>query len=577
MQYLDQTAPPPNTPTQPCEENREAENWLDVIPFGICRFDDDDRLLVFNRLVYELYGLGPSDLFAGITIGEVLTQIEDDRIRRAVEDAIAQRRPTTPDAITWETSQGRSIAVTCQIVKEGGYVVIHEDTTAAIAKHQELVNLAHLDGLTGLLNRRAFTSAIADRFSELVEGQEVAALYIDLDHFKPINDMYGHPVGDEILRQVADRIQLLAGHDDFVARVGGDEFVILQVEGPQPSHSRELASELIEQLARPFQVGDQFLHIGASVGVAIAPYDACTPENLIKNADLALYGAKSNGRGVLRYFEPEMESRMECRRTLETELRIAIDAEQFEVHYQPLLDLEANRIVSFEALIRWQHPTMGPMRPDQFIALAEETGLIVPLGTWILKTACTEAAKWPDDISLAVNISPIQLRNRCLFTNVHDALTQSGLPPERLELEITENALLSDVDLTITMLHRIRSLGVRVAMDDFGTGYSSINYLRRFPFDKIKIDRTFVSDSDTKSESMALVKMIAALGCSLGIKTTAEGVETSGELEFVRAAGCSEVQGFLLSKPITAALVEELLSQASNQTGGDQQGGVDHV
>ncbi len=550
-----------------------TQPWCDALPHGLCRFDASDRLVLINKAFRKLYGLTADDTPTGASIGQVIASIDRRDLRDVCIETISQATtPTSRDerpgslakSQMWQTSDGRHIAIACHRDSDGGSVLISEDVGRLEAELAEVSRLANVDALTGALNRHAFMTKFAARFAGLKDDQEMAVLYIDLDHFKPVNDMYGHPTGDRILQAVTERLQNLVGPNDLVARVGGDEFVILQSDQPQPASSRQLGNRIIQRLREPFPIDDQVLHIGGSVGVSMAPYDADNAEDLIKNADLALYGAKSNGRGVLRYFEPEMESAVRTRRVLEAELRLAVECEAFELHYQPVMDLIADRIVSFEALIRWQHPTMGPMRPDQFIPLAEETGLIVPIGRWVLHEACKQAVTWNSDISLAVNVSPLQLRDRSLFSTVHDALQDSGLSPERLELEITENALIADTSLTIGLLHQIRDLGVRIAMDDFGTGYSSINYLRKFPFDKIKIDRSFVSGSDHKSESTALVKMIASLGISLGVKTTAEGVETSGEMESVRSAGCSEIQGYLLSKPIPASAVRELLSQTQD-------------
>lgn len=534
-------------------------SWTDCLPLGVCRFDSRDRLFHANKFFGELYEMPPEAIEVGQSIGQIIGSIDRCDVRVAMTEAFG-----CPGASRiCQSRDGRQIAVTCHLESDGGSVMLHQDIGRLQHESADLARLACLDALTGLMNRHAFTKAFSARVDTMTEDQEIAILYIDLDHFKPINDMYGHPVGDQVLVAVANRIQQHCQNGELIARVGGDEFVIMQADQTQPAASRKLGNQIINSLNEVFNVDGQSLFLGASIGVAIAPYDADNSEDLVKNADLALYGAKGNGRSTLRYFEPKMESAMRDRRVLETELRRAIESNGFELNYQPVMDLEANRIVSFEALIRWPHPTMGPMRPDQFIPLAEETGLIVPIGEWVLREACKEAVRWSPEIGLAVNLSPIQLKDRLLVEVIVAALDESGLAPERLELEITENALVAETDLTLGLLHQIRGLGVRIAMDDFGTGYSSINYLRKFPFDKIKIDRSFISGSNQNSESTALVKMIASLGIGLGVKTTAEGVETSGEMESVRAAGCSEIQGYFLSKPIGAEAVMGLLAQTS--------------
>jgi len=538
-------------------------SWIDSLPHGLCCFDATDRLVIANRQFRQWCGLKDVDVNSGTSMGTLVSIIEPPAVRNLLTDVIATRGSDSVRRSFWKTKDGRSIQVCCQIEDSGSYIVLLEDISRLLDETSAMAKLANVDALTGLQNRHAFSTLISQYCDQLRESEELAVLYIDLDHFKPINDMYGHPMGDQVLTQVAKRLVDLAGKNDAIARIGGDEFVILQRDQPQPVSSRNLAAQVIQRLSNPFHIDGQILHIGSSVGVAIAPYDAENADDLIKNADLALYGAKNSGRGVLRFFEPSMDSKMKIRRSLERELRDAIDAGQFELHYQPLMDLEANRIVCFEALLRWHHPTMGSIGPDQFIPLAEETGLILPLGDWVIRTACLEATSWRSEIGLAVNLSAIQLHDRGLYAKIRNVLHETGLDAQRLELEITETALLSNSDFTIGLLHQLRGLGVRIALDDFGTGYSSINYLRRFPFDKIKIDRSFVSGSNLNSESTALVKMIAALGISLGIKTTAEGVETLDEMSSVRAAGCSEIQGYLLSRPVTAAKVRELLEETS--------------
>jgi diguanylate cyclase (GGDEF)-like protein len=389
---------------------------------------------------------------------------------------------------------------------------------------------------------------------------ELALLYIDLDRFKPVNDTLGHSVGDEVLKEVARRIQGTVRPNDIVARLGGDEFALLQVGASQPAGSRALAKRIIDELAKPIVVDGYTVHIGVSIGAAIAPFDAQHASELLKFADLALYQAKEDGRGVLRYFEPNMNERQLARRELELELRAAIADHEFQTRYQPVMDANSKQIIGVEALVRWKHRQRGSVSPMDFIPLAEETGLIVPIGEWVLGQACQDAIAWPEHIRVAVNVSPVQLRDRDFVHTVLSALDESGLPAHRLELEITETSLMSGTELTIAILTHLREAGVKIALDDFGTGYSSINYLRRFPFDKIKIDRSFVTGSDKNSESAALVRMIAALGTSLAVATTAEGVETAEELEMVCAAGCKQIQGYLLSKPILEEELRALLS-----------------
>jgi diguanylate cyclase (GGDEF)-like protein len=377
-------------------------------------------------------------------------------------------------------------------------------------------------------------------------------LCLDLDRFKPVNDAYGHPVGDRLLYAVAERLRSCVRDSDLVGRLGGDEFIILQKSRNQPQDAAILASRICEVMATPFDLGDHEVVVGASIGISIAPTDGAEPETLFKNADLALCRAKHDGRGRYRFFEPEMDARAQQRRELELELRKAQQLSQFELYFQPLLNLKLDEISGFEALLRWNHPERGIVTPTEFIPLVEEIGMIVPLGEWVIRTACEHAAAWPENTRVAVNLSPLQFRSDNLVDTVANSLAGSGLAANRLELEITESVLLQDDPSTLQKLHRLHDLGVRIAMDDFGTGYSSLSYLRSFPFDKIKIDRSFVQDlSEIEGES-AIVSAVASMCQSLGISTTAEGVETEEQYKLVKAAGYNEIQGYLISQPQTA-------------------------
>jgi diguanylate cyclase (GGDEF)-like protein len=367
-----------------------------------------------------------------------------------------------------------------------------------------------------------------------------------------VNDTLGHPVGDRLLQAVADRLRACVREVDTVARFGGDEFAIIQFATERPEGAELLAKRIVQVVGDPFEIDGHQILIGASIGVSLAPFDGTSPERLLKNADIALYLAKSEGRGTVRFFEPEMDARIQRRRTLEVDLRNAFARDQLEVHYQPLVDLAAGGIRGFEALLRWQHPVRGVVSPAEFIPLAEETGLIVPIGEWLLRAACVEATRWPADISVAVNLSPVQFRKGKLVETVKAALDLSGLSPARLELEIAEAVLLQDTMKTLVALHELRRMGILVALDDFGTGYSSLSYLRSFPFDKIKIDQSFIR-SLADEDSMAVIRAVTGLGRNFCLKTTAEGVETLEQLERLREEGCTEVQGYLFSHPVPAA------------------------
>ena len=420
--------------------------------------------------------------------------------------------------------------------------------------HQELHVLAHQDALTGLPNRVVLREKLEQALAGMrPQGRTVSVSYLDLDHFKDVNDSFGHETGDELLKAVADRLRACIPPGEgqvrnLISRFGGDEFAILQTGIRRPEESAALASRVVQALQEPFSVNGQEIFIGTSIGIALAQRHMNSSQ-ILKNADMALYHAKADGRGTFRFFEPEMDAQLQARRVLEVDLRKAIGNGEFELFYQPQINIEANEIGGFEALLRWHHPERGLVPPAEFIPVIEDTGLISPLGDWIIEEACREAASWPRDINVAVNLSPIQFRNRGLVQSVTRALAASGLAPHRLELEITESVLLQDSETTVSTLHQRRRLGVRIAMDDFGTGYSSLSYLRSFPFDKIKIDQSFVREMSQRTDCLAIVQSVASLGASLGMPTVAEGIETEDQLRQIQAAGCTDAQGYYFGRP----------------------------
>ena len=441
---------------------------------------------------------------------------------------------------------------------DGGASLVLTDISA----HVRDAERAALDGLTGLMQRLA----LKERLSEIMatasrDETGVAVHYIDLDRFKGINDTLGHPVGDILLVKVAERLRSTLEEGDVAARLGGDEFVVVQSRVDTPETAQRRAARLTDLIGRTYVAQGHMLNIGASVGVAMCPGDGTDAETLLRHADLALYRAKADGRGTSRFFEPGMNARMQARRALEVDLRRALALRQFRLNFQPLFNLASDRISGFEALIRWHHPERGLVSPAEFVPLAEEIGLITPIGDWVLRTACREAASWPTPATVAVNISPMQFKNGKLVETVVSALAQAQLPAERLELEITEGALLDETNLVLKTLHAVRDLGVRVSMDDFGTGYSSLSYLRKFPFDKIKIDQSFVRGLGISSDCDAILRAVASLGASLGMRTTAEGVETAEQLDRIRSEGCTEVQGYLTGRPLSASDVATLLAK----------------
>ncbi len=459
-------------------------------------------------------------------------------------------------------TDGRSIAASFQPMPDGGIVVTFEDITEKLLAEEKIRHLAHYDALTNLPNRVAFYDQMDTITKHLRRAESIGVLSLDLDHFKAVNDTLGHPIGDRLLREAAQRMQNCLRDEDIVARLGGDEFAILQVAVERPADVTALATRLIEAVGAPYDFDDRKVVVGVSVGIALAPSDGDEPDALIKNADLALYRAKADGGGVYRFFEAEMDARMQARRVIELDLRRAIsNGGEFELLYQPIVDVKTGKIASCEALVRWHHPERGLVMPEEFIPVAEATGLIVQLGEWVLQQACAEAARWPDDIAVAVNLSPAQFKSKSLVPAIMSMLAASGLPANRLELEITELVLLEESDGAFAILHQLHDLGIRIAMDDFGTGYSSLGYLRRFPFSTIKIDQSFVRDLPGKEDSLAIVRAVVGLSSSLGIKTIAEGVETEEQLASITSEGCTQSQGFLFSKPRPDTEVRRMLGK----------------
>ncbi|MET0707048.1 MAG: EAL domain-containing protein [Tardiphaga sp.] len=434
--------------------------------------------------------------------------------------------------------------------------------------------LAHHDALTGLPNRVFFGERLAQALTRTQHGEIIAMHLLDLDRFKMVNDTMGHPAGDKLLQMAADRLRAAVRGTDTIARMGGDEFAILQVGLSGPTEAATLAHRIIANLSEPYEIDGHQAVIGASVGIAVSRDGCTTSDELVRKADLALYGAKADGRGTVRFFEAEMHAQVQERLNLEQSLRNALAAGEFELHYQPLVDIGTNAITGLEALIRWRHPDKGLLLPDAFIPLAEEVGLIIPIGEWVLREACTTAAKWPPRLRIAVNLSPVQFRSAGLVHCIGRALRMSALSPDRLELEITEGTLLGDSEATLGILYELRALGISVAIAGFGTGYSSLTYLQSFPFDRIKIDRSFIRDIAESPGSLNIVRAVIALARGLGMVATAEGVETMEQRSTVASEGCTEMQGFLFSKALPANEIEQLLLLSHDRRGADQERGA---
>jgi diguanylate cyclase (GGDEF)-like protein len=546
-------------------ERERLQAAVSNMPIGLTMFDANQELIICNDRYAEIYGL-PHELTApGTKLVDMLRSrvsagsvaIEDpqayvDRVLRIV-------RERKPALNLVKQENGCILSVVHQPMEGGGWVATHEDVTERRRAEERIHHMARHDALTDLPNRTLFRERIEEALKQAGRQGKLAVLCIDLDHFKAVNDTLGHPVGDALLQMVADRLRGSVREDDAIARFGGDEFAVAQSATGQPEGATALAQRIIESLSKPYTINEQQVVIGASVGIAVAPTDGTAADELLRNGDLALYRAKADGRGAYRFFEPEMDARMQARRALELDLRQAFADGDFEVHYQPIIDLGTNEVSSFEALLRWRHAKRGLVAPSEFVPLAEDIGLIVPLGEWVLRRACMDAATWPDAVGVSVNLSPVQFRNKRLLESVITALARSKLPAHRLELEITEGVLLAEHEATLAALHQLRGLGVHIAMDDFGTGYSSLSYLRSFPFDKIKIDSSFIRNISDEDSSLAIIRAVTGLGASLGIATTAEGVETQDQLERVRAEGCTEVQGFFFSKARPASEIALLL------------------
>ena len=523
---------------------------------------DDLGILSFNDAALKHYGYDGSDV-AGMTLRDIHDRDEHGSIAHPDEEFYQGQAGRT-----WKhrKADGTTIDVAIfvsQLTYEDREAVLLAaiDITERQRAEARVAFMAHHDALTALPNRillRLRMDEMLDRMRR--NDKHFAVLCLDLDNFKAVNDTLGHPVGDMLLQSIADRLRAELGEHDTIARLGGDEFAILQSDVERAEQVSELLHRLLKTISCPHEIDGHMISIGSSIGVAMAPLDGDDPDRLLKNADMALYRAKAEGRGGFHFFEPEMDARVQARRRLEIDLRAALQSAAFEVHYQPLVDLANGNIRSLEALIRWPHPARGMVSPEEFIPVAEETGLIGEIGSFVLRRACADAASWPYPAKVAVNLSPLQFKTGPLLQSVRNALAESRLPPARLELEITEALLLEKSEQVLATLHALRALGVQISMDDFGTGYSSLSYLRSFPFDKIKIDRSFVRDIGDNIDSQAIVRAIVSLGSSLGIIVTAEGVETENDLAYLRAEGCNEGQGFLFSKAQPQARIMRLLT-----------------
>ena len=531
---------------------RELEVTLDHIGQGIIMTDADNHVPVINRKAVELLGL--PDSFCNRDSGALLGSEGCDLLGADMpvpENPVYQR--TTANGAILEFHQTP--------LPDGGAVRTITDITERKRAAQEIVRLAHHDALTGLANRNLLHGRIDQAISRAKrQGEGFAVLCVDLDRFKTVNDTLGHSVGDELLRQLAERLNDCARDLDTVARVGGDEFVVLQANVNHMDEASTLAERIQQRVGEPYRVAGNHMTIGTSIGIALAPQDGMNVDQLLGNADLALYRAKASGRNTSCFFNADIEKAALERHRVERELPIALEKDEFELFYQPWITFADGNFSGCEALLRWRHPERGIIGPGEFIAIAEDIGMIGRLGDWVLRRACRDAAGWPQPVKVAVNLSAAQFITGDLYGTVIAALAASGLPPDRLELEITETLLIDDYEGTLATLHRLRDHGISIALDDFGTGYSSLTYLRQFPFDRIKIDQTFVAEMTTRTDCAAIVMAVAGLGRSLGVDITAEGIELHDQLMMLRAAGCTDGQGYLICRPKPANCIAEILS-----------------
>jgi diguanylate cyclase (GGDEF)-like protein len=549
------------------EQNLRLDSALNNMSQGLCMFDAEARLVVCNTRYIEMYGLTSDIVTPGAALGDLLRlRLANGTFSRDPDQYIAELLATMAKGKTAnlqvELDDGRVIVVVNQPMAGGGWVATHEDITEQRKAEKRIAYLAHHDTLTDLPNRAAF----AERLAATLEAARAAngnfaVFCIDLDRFKEVNDVFGHSLGDALLREVARRLRA-AAEGAFVARPGGDEFTLIVSDGPQPATAAATADRLLAAFADDIETDGHRLRTGLSIGIAIYPNDGADAATLLGNADAALYRAKAEGRGTIRFFEAEMDMALRERRALQHELRTAVEQSQLIMHYQPQARLDG-AIIGFEALVRWQHPARGLVAPGTFIPLAEESGLIIPMGEWILREACREAASWPRPLQIAINLSPVQFQHGDLANLVHGVLLETGLAPGRLELEITEGVLIGDFSRAVALLRRLKALGVRIAMDDFGTGYSSLSYLQSFPFDKIKIDRGFISNLERSPQSAAIVRAIIGLAQGLNVPVVAEGVETRDQLSFLEREACDEVQGFLVGRARPIGDYDETVGRVS--------------
>jgi len=593
------TAKAPSTPTEPSQtptdlaravaasghntdeilrhkqELEQLNGWfeiaLDNMARGLSMFDADQRLIVCNKMYREIYQLPEELTRPGTPLAELVRfhvrresgsdRPEDvHKQRKWIDHHVSELARGKSFSYVQDMKDGRIILVTNQPLAGGGWVDLQEDITEKRHAEQKISWLARNDTLTRIANRFHFNEQLENALSDLQPGDGFAILWLDLDKFKDVNDTFGHPAGDLLLTSVADRLRDTVRAPDLIGRLGGDEFAVLQRNAKRKRDAEHLAVRLLRSLSQPHQVGEQRLQVDASIGIALAPKDGSSIDELLKNVDIALYKAKAQGGGCFAFFELGEDELFRERHQFQADLRSALTRKELALHYQPIINVKTNAVTSFEALMRWYHPVRGLILPDDFIPIAEQTGAIVPMGEWALRQACKDAVAWPEPVNVTVNLSSVQFEQGGLVEATQRALEQSGLPAERLELEITESVLLCDVPSTQETLRRLHDLGVQIVLDDFGTAFASLSYLQSFPFDKLKIDRSFVRDITNRADCLAIVEAVTNLARNLKIDTVAEGIETREHFASASEAGCDEVQGYYFSRPVPANQVSEVLA-----------------
>ena len=557
------------------EQLARVNQWFEValnnMARGLSMFDAEQRLIVCNKLYREIYGLPEELTRPGTPLADIVryhvmretgrSSPEDIELQREwIANHIAELARGKSFTHTQHLTGGRTILVTNQPLSDGSWVDLQEDITERRQAEEKISWLARHDALTEVPNRFHFHEQLETALQNLQPGDGLAVHWIDLDHFKDVNDDFGHPVGDALLKSIGARLHATVRRPDFVGRLGGDEFAIVQSGVTSKDQAIAFADRMLRTLSEPHQLMGHTVVAAASIGVALAPEQGRTADELLKNADLALYHAKSIGRGAYVLFDPDYGYEKQSRRRLEADLKVALQSQQLELYYQPIRDVKTREVKWCEALMRWHHPQLGLVPPSDFIPLAEETGLIVAMGEWALHQACKDASTWPEQVGVTVNLSASQFCGGALYKTVEAALSRSGLAPNRLELEITESVLLRDDTSTLATLHRLRNKGVRIALDDFGTAFASLSYLRSFPFDTIKIDRSFVRDLPQRADCAAIIEAVASLARKLDMRSVAEGIETSEQLAAVTSSGCDEVQGYLFNRPVTASEISKILT-----------------